>query len=152
MIHFTLQFLMLLSGWRFRPVFFSVNCLICAVELLSCLKVCKLEPLFKIIPSFSRSLFSAWIFKNISHWRSIRLTLQPQPTKRYASSAGSRETSLSPLLSRRPGWGRAGRGGTGTIVEEEPPPQTMWRLQTEERKAKRGREVVRAAVRINSEK
>ena len=30
--------------------------------------------------SRSRSLFSAWIFKNISHWRPIRLTLQPLPT------------------------------------------------------------------------
>ena len=47
MLQFTIQFLMLLSGWRFRPVFLSLDCLICAGELIPCLRGCKLECSFK---------------------------------------------------------------------------------------------------------
>ena len=54
----------------------------------------QLEHSFKDRLSCSRSILSTWIFKNISLWRFIRLTLQAQPTKRSASSAESRETSL----------------------------------------------------------
>ena len=55
---FTLQFLILLSGWRYRTVFLSLECLIYAVKILPCLRVCKLEPYFKDSLSCSCSLFS----------------------------------------------------------------------------------------------
>ena len=90
MLQFTLHFLILLSGWRCRPVFLSVNCFIFSVELLPCLRIWKLEPSFKYSISWCE-----WTFKNISHWRSIRLTLKSQTTKCYASSAESRETPSS---------------------------------------------------------
>ena len=64
----------------------------CAVELLPCLRCWKLEPCFKDSFPCSSSLFSEWTLKNISHWRYIRLTLHPQPTKRSTYSAESRET------------------------------------------------------------
>ena len=38
-------------------------------------------------------IFSEWNFNNIDHWRSINMVLNPQPTKRSASSADSREAS-----------------------------------------------------------
>ena len=67
----------------------------CAFELIPCLRGCKLEPSFKDILYCSCYLFSAWTFKHIYHWRSIRITLQHQPTKYYASSVESRDTSSS---------------------------------------------------------
>ena len=52
-------------------------CWSCAVKLLPCLRGCKLETSFKYSLSLSRSLFSELIFNNISHLRSIRLSLAP---------------------------------------------------------------------------
>ena len=95
MLKFALKFLILFSGWRCRPVFLYLDCWICTVELLPLLRGFKLELSFKNRLSFYRYLFSEWTFKNIYHWRSIRLILQPQPTKRSTSSEESRETSLS---------------------------------------------------------
>ena len=68
---------------------------ICAVKLLPCLRCYKLEPYFKDSIYFYHPLFSEWNSKNIAHWRSIRLTSQPQPTKHSAPSTESRETSPS---------------------------------------------------------
>ena len=70
---------MLLSGWRCRPVFLSLDCWSCSVKLLSCLRGCKLEPSFKDSLCFSRSLFSAWIFKNISLWNPSGWPCKPNP-------------------------------------------------------------------------
>ena len=86
---------MLLCGWRFRPVFLSLDFWNFVVELLSCLRVCKLEPFFKDSLSWSCSLFSSRIFQNSSLWRSIMLILKIQPSKRSASYVDSSETSLS---------------------------------------------------------
>ena len=93
MLQFTLHVLKLLSGWICRPVFLSLDCQSCDVKLLPCLRGCKLELYLKDRLSCSRSLFSAWIFKNISLWISIRMTLSYPPTKKYASSEESIETS-----------------------------------------------------------
>ena len=71
----------------------SLVCWSCAVEIIPCLRGFKLEPSFKDTLFCSRYLFSEWTFKNISHWRSTRMTFQPQPTKLSASSADSRYTS-----------------------------------------------------------
>ena len=106
MLHLTLQLLMLLSGWRCIPFFLSLNFWSCAVEILTCIRGYKLEPPFKDSLSWSYSLFSAWIFKNMSHWESIRLTLQPQPTKWYASAADSRETSFSTYHLTKGKWSK----------------------------------------------
>ena len=93
MLQFTLQFLMLLSGWRCIPVLLCLECWICDFGLIPCLIGFKLERSFKDSIFYSRSLLSAWIFKCISHWRSSMLTFQSQRTKNAASSATSRETS-----------------------------------------------------------
>ena len=85
---------MRLSGYICRPVFLSLDFWSCTVELLPCLRGCKLEPSLKDSLSWSCSLFSAQIFKKYI-WRSIRLNLQPQPTKCYFSSAESRDNSFS---------------------------------------------------------
>ena len=77
---------------------------ICYVKLLPLLRGCRLEPSFKYRISCFRYLISEWTFKNISHWRTTRLTLHPQLTKRFSSSADSRENSLStdhPTKSKR---------------------------------------------------
>ena len=37
-LQFTLQFLIILSGWIFRTVFLSLDLLRCAVELITCLR------------------------------------------------------------------------------------------------------------------
>ena len=66
-----------------------------AVKLLPYIRGWKLEPSLKDRIACSRSLYREWTFRNISNWRSIRLTLHPQPTKRSASSSESREKSLS---------------------------------------------------------
>ena len=66
MLQFTLQFLILLSGWRCRIVFLSLDWWSCDVKLIPCLRGCKLEPSLKDSLSWSRSLFSAWIFKKNS--------------------------------------------------------------------------------------
>ena len=76
MLQFTLQFLILLRRWWCSLVFLSMDWWRCDVELLPCLIGCKLEPYFKDILSCFRSLFSAWIFKNIYLWKSTRLNLQ----------------------------------------------------------------------------
>ena len=47
-LQFTLQFLIILSGWIFRTVFLSLDWLSCAVELVTCLRGCKLEHHFKV--------------------------------------------------------------------------------------------------------
>ena len=67
----------------------------CAVKLIPCLRGYKLEPSFKDSLSCFRYLFSEWVLKNISHWRSVRMTFQTQPTKRYASFVESIDTSSS---------------------------------------------------------
>ena len=85
LLHVTIQFLILLSGYRCRPVFLYLDFWSCTVKLFPCLRGWKLELSFNDSLSCSRSLFSEWTFRNISYWRSIRLTLQPQPTKRSAS-------------------------------------------------------------------
>ena len=86
---------LILSGWRCRMVFLYMDCWSCTVELLSCLIGWKIEPSFKDRLSWSRSIFNEWTFKNIAHWRSIMLTLQPQATKRSDSFLEFRETSSS---------------------------------------------------------
>ena len=73
-IHFLLYFLFLINlqilinhslpyqsliAPQFLPNFSPV-CWSCAVELIPCLRGCKLEPSFKDIISYSRSLFSEW--------------------------------------------------------------------------------------------
>ena len=54
-----------------------------------------LNPPSKLAFSCSCYLFSEWTFKFTSHRRSIRLTMQTQPTKRSDSSTCSIDTSLS---------------------------------------------------------
>ena len=70
-------------------------CWSCAAELLPFLRGCKLEPSFKYRLTCSCSLFSEWTLKHIYHWRYLRMNYQSQPTKRSASSAESRDTSLT---------------------------------------------------------
>ena len=81
MLQFALQFLMLLSGWWCRPVFLSLDFLIWVIEIIPCLRGCKLDPSLKDSISYSYYLFIAWIFKSISLWRSIRLTCNTNPQK-----------------------------------------------------------------------
>ena len=95
MLQFNLHVLKLLSGWICRPTFLSLDCQSCAVKLLPCLRGCRLEPYSKDSLSCSRYLFSAWILKNISPYRSMSLTLHSQHTKCYASSEESIETPSS---------------------------------------------------------
>ena len=90
-LQFTLQFLILFSGWRCRPVFLSLDCSSCYVNILPCLIGCKLEHSLKDSLSCSRTS-SVHEPSNIYHWRSSRPTLQPQPTKCSTSSVESRET------------------------------------------------------------
>ena len=52
-------------------------------------------PSFKDTLSWYRFLFSEWAFKNIAHWRSISMALQPQPNKHSSSYVDSKDTSSS---------------------------------------------------------
>ena len=70
MLYFTLQFLMILSGCWFRPVFLSLDFWHCAVELLPCLIGWKLEPYFK-------DILSATIPSSVHEFSKIFLTEDP---------------------------------------------------------------------------
>ena len=83
------------------PVFWS-----CAVELLPCLRGWKLEFSFKYSLSWSRSLFSEWTYKNISHRRSIRLNLQPKSFKCSACSVDYIDTSFSTYYLTKEKWSK----------------------------------------------
>ena len=126
MLQFTLQFLVLLSGCRCILVFLSLEFWGCDVGLLSCLRGWKLEPSFKDRFSWSYSLFSAWNFKNISLWRSIRRTFQDQHTKYYASSTESIETSLYTYHLTKTKWSKPPLS-FGSTFRRWPASSSLWK-------------------------
>ena len=125
MLQFTLQFFVLLSGCRYILVFLSLEFWGCAVELLPCLRGWKFEPSFKDGFSWSYSLFSAWNFKNISLWRSIRRTFQDQHTKYYASSTESIETSLYTYHLTKTKWSKPPLS-FGSTFRRWPASSSLW--------------------------
>ena len=72
MLQFNVQFLILLNGWKCRPVFLYLEWWIYTVKLMPCLRGWKIEHSFKDRLSWSPSLFSEWtLFLYLWPWYHI---------------------------------------------------------------------------------